>query len=330
MSISNRYCIAIALLALAFSLASCSRTDKAAEKVTSAQTAPRTFQSPAEAGTALFAAAKAGDRDGLLAIFGPDAKEVLFSGDDVVDKNNRERFVTAYSQMNRWSANKTGGEILFLGDDNFPFPIPLKKNDKGSWFFDTAAGKDEVLARRIGNDELVAINVLDDIAGAQDRYFKQAHDGTKQYAQKFVSDPGQQNGLYWEAAEGQPASPLGPLGDAAKELGYSRSDKPQPFNGYYYRILTKQGANVKGGSRDFMADGKLVRGFAVIAYPAKYGDSGIMTFIVGPDGVVYQKDLGEKTSEAAVAMTEYNPDQSWASLSAQPIPGSSENKTARK
>ncbi len=330
MSGSNRYCIAIALLGLVVSFASCSRTDKAAEKVTSAQAAPRTFQSPAEAGAALFAAAKAGDRDGLLAIFGPDAKEVLFTGDDVLDKNNRERFISSYSQMNRWSANQAGGQILFLGDDNFPFPIPLKKNDAGRWYFDTASGKEEVLARRIGNDELVAINVLNDIAGAQDRYFKQAHDGTKQYAQKFVSDPGQQNGLYWEAAEGQAESPLGPLGEAAKELGYSRSDKPQPFNGYYYRILTKQGANAKGGSRDFMADGKLVRGFGVIAYPATYGDSGIMTFIVGPDGVVYQKDLGEKTSEAAVAMTEYNPDQSWASLSAEPIPGSSENKTARK
>jgi hypothetical protein len=330
MSSSKRSCIAIALLGLVVSLASCSNTNKAAEKATSAQAAPRTFQSPAEAGAALFAAAKAGDRDSLLAIFGSDAKEVLFSGDDVVDKNNRERFVSAYSQMNRWSGNKSGGEILFLGVDNFPFPIPLKKNDTGRWFFDTVAGKDEVLARRIGNDELVAINVLDDIAGAQDRYFKQAHDGTKQYAQKFVSDPGQQNGLYWEAAEGQPASPLGPLAEAAKALGYSHSDKPQPFNGYYYLILTKQGANAKGGSRDFMVDGKLVHGFAVIAYPATYGSSGIMTFIVGPDGVVYQKDLGEKTSETAVAVTEYNPDQSWASLSAEPIPAANENKTARK
>jgi hypothetical protein len=330
MSRFTRYCMAISLIALVVSLSTCSRTDKAAEKAASAQAGPRTFQSPAEAGAALFEAAKAGDRDGLLAIFGTDGKEILFSGDDVADKNNRDRFINSYSQMNRWSANQNGGEILYLGADNFPFPIPLKKNDAGRWFFDTAAGKDEVLARRIGNDELVAINVLDDVAGAQDRYFKEAHDGTKQYAQKFVSDPGQQNGLYWEAAEGQPPSPLGPLGDAAKALGYSHSDKPQPFNGYYYRILTKQGGNAKGGARDFMADGKLVRGFAVVAYPATYGDSGIMTFLVGPDGLVYQKDLGAKTGETAAAMTEYNPDQSWASLSAQPIQTPSGTKTARK
>ncbi len=314
MSISNRYCMAIALLALAVLIGIVQQDRQGCGK---GRRLPRLRHAPSnlptEAGAALFAAAKAGDRDGLLAIFGPDAKEVLFSGDDVVDKNNRDRFVTAYSQMNRWSANKSRRRNPFTWATTiFLFPFRSRRTIRAVGSFDTAAGKDEVLARRIGNDELVAINVLDDIAGAQDRYFKQAHDGTKQYAQKFVSDPGQQNGLYWEAAEGQPASPLGPLGDAAKELGYSRSDKPQPFNGYYYRILTKQGANVKGGSRDFMADGKLVRGFAVIAYPAKYGDSGIMTFIVGPDGVVYQKDLGEKTSEAAVAMTEYNPDQSWA------------------
>ncbi len=328
---STRYCMRLALLGLVVSLAACSsRTDKAAEKGTSSQAAPRTFQSPTEAGAALFAAAKANDRDGLIAIFGPDAKQVLFSGDDVVDKNNRDHFLNSYSEMNRWSANKAGGEVLYLGADNFPFPIPLKKNDAGRWFFDTAAGKDEVLARRIGNDELVAINVLADVAGAQDRYFKDAHDGTKQYAQKFVSDSGQQNGLYWEVAEGQPPSPLGPLGDAAKELGYSHSDKPQPFDGYYYRILTKQGATAKGGARDYMTNGKLTGGFGVIAYPAIYGDSGIMTFMVGPDGVVYQKDLGEKTAETAAATAEYNPDQSWASLSAEPIQGPTGTNTARK
>ena len=331
MSRFSRFCIAMALLGFALIFASCGRTDKAAEKekVPNTQT-PRTFQTPAEAGAALFAAAKAGDQDGLLAIFGSDGKELLFSGDSVEDKNNRDRFINAYSQMNRWSANKNGGEILYIGTDNFPFPIPLKKKDDGRWSFDTATGKDEVLARRIGNDELVAINVLDDVAGAQDRYFKAAHDGTKQYAQKFISDPGQQNGLYWEAAEGQPQSPLGPLAETAKALGYSNSGKPQPFNGYFYRILTKQGAAAKGGSRDYMNDGKLTRGFAVIAYPAKFGDSGIMTFIVGPDGVIYQKNLGDKTTEAATAINAYSPDESWAALSAAPIQPAAGVKTARK
>jgi hypothetical protein len=325
--------MAMALLALAVSLASCGKaekaSDKSAEKVRTDQAAPRTFTSPAEAGSALFEAAKAGDRDGLLAIFGSDAKEVLFSGDAVQDKNNRELFLSAYSRMNRWSANKDRSETLYLGADNFPFPIPLKKNDAGRWFFDTAAGKDEVLARRIGNDELIAINVLNDLVGAQNLYFNQAHGGTKQYAQKFISDPGQQNGLHWEVREGQPPSPLGPLGNVAKAMGYSRSDKPQPFNGYYYRILTKQGATAKGGARDYTVDGKLTRGFAVIAYPATYGDSGIMTFLVGPDGLIYQKNLGDKTGETAATTTEYNPGEGCASLSAEPIQGPTEPKHTR-
>jgi hypothetical protein len=321
MSRSIRYRTAMTLLAVALSVASCGKTEKASEKVTTGQAAPRTFKSPAEASSALFDAARTGDQAGLLAIFGSGAKEILFSGDAVQDKNNRERFLSAYTQMNRWSANKDGSDILYLGADNFPFPIPLKKNDAGRWFFDTSAGKDEVLARRIGNNELVAINVLHDISGAEELYFSQAHGGTKQYAQKFVSDPGQQNGLYWEVAEGQPPSPLGPLGEVTKALGYSHSDTPQPFNGYYYRMLTKQGATSKGGARDYMVDGKLIRGFGVIAYPAIYGDSGIMTFIVGADGLVYQKDLGDKTVETAVAMAEYNPEEGWAALSAEPIQG---------
>jgi hypothetical protein len=336
MSCSMRNCVALAVLALAGSLASCSKTQKAAEKTEQAsekavtgQNAPRTFASPAEAGSALFEAAKAADRDKLLAIFGPEAKDVLLSGDPVQDKNNRENFVAAYSRMNRWSTSKSGDQILYIGADNFPFPIPLKKDAAGKWYFDTAAGKEEVLARRIGNNELVAINVLGDIADAQDIYFSQAHGGAKQYAQKFVSDPGQQNGLYWEAAEGQPQSPLGPLGDVAKALGYSRSEKPQPFNGYYYRMLTKQGAAAKGGARDFMKDGKLTGGFAVVAYPAKYGDSGIMSFMVDPEGVVYQKDLGEKTGDTAVAMAEFNP-EGWAALTVEPLQRPTGPKAARK
>jgi Protein of unknown function (DUF2950) len=322
-------CLTMALLALAVSLASCSKTQRAAEKSAADQNAPRTFASPAEAGSALFEAAKAGDQNKLLAIFGADGKELLFSGDAVEDKNTRELFVTAYNRMNRWRANKEGGQILYIGADNFPFPIPLKKNAEGKWYFDTAAGKDEVLARRIGNNELVALNVLGDIADAQGIYFNQAHGGARQYAQKFVSDPGQQNGLYWEVAEGQPPSPLGPLGDVAKALGYSRSEKPQPFQGYYYRMLTKQGAGAKGGERDFVKDGKLVGGFAVVAYPAKYGDSGIMSFMVGPDGVVYQKDLGEKTGDTAVAMAEFSP-EGWAALTIEPLQRPAGPKSARK
>jgi hypothetical protein len=305
---------ATVLLALAVSLASCGKVQKASEESKKEQGSPRTFASPAEASEALFDAAKTGDQAGLLAIFGADGKEMLFSGDAIQDKNNREHFLSAYSQMNRWSANNSGDETLYIGADNFPFPVRLKKTDAGRWFFDTATGREEVLARRVGNNELVTINVLEDVVGAQDRYFK-TH--ARQYAQKFVSDPGQQNGLYWEVARGERPSPLAPLAEVAKALGYG--DRPQTFSGYFYRMLTRQGSAANGGARDYIMDGKLTTGFAVLAYPAIYGNSGIMTFMVGADGVIHQKDLGDKTIEATTSMTEYNPDESWTSLSPEPI-----------
>ena len=177
----------------------------------------------------------------------------------------------------------------------------------GQWSFDTANGKDELLARRIGNGELVAIGVLTEIANAQQEYRNQNH----QFAQKFESDEGQHDGLYWPVSAGQPPSPLGRLGDAAKALGYSHSDHPQPFNGYYYKMLTAQGDAAKGGAKDYLSNGKLTGGFGVLAWPAKYRDSGIMSFMVGEDGVVYQKDLGEKTSEIAPSITSYNPGEGW-------------------
>jgi hypothetical protein len=306
----------LALCALVMSLASCSKRDtNAAEK--SAEPAggnvvQKTFASPEAAGAALLAAAKAGDQATLLAIFGPDSKDLLYSGDTVKDSNTAKSFVTAYNQMNRWGKTKAGTEILYVGADNYAFPIPLRQNAAGQWSFDSAAGRDEVLARRIGDGELTAIGVLTEINRAQQEYLSQPHDGAQQYAQKIVSDEGKQNGLYWPVAEGQPPSPLGQLADFAKALGYSHSDKPQPFNGYYFRVLTKQGATAKGGAKDYMTNGKLTGGFAVLAYPAKHGDSGIMSFIVGKDGVVYEKDLGENTAAAAVAITEYNPGDGWS------------------
>jgi hypothetical protein len=309
--------LAVAVIA---SLTSCSKREtKAAEKpaepaATSAT--QRTFASPQAAGAALFDVAKSGDQNALMAIFGPDGKDLIFSGDAVKDKNTAQRFVAAYSRMNRWSKNKAGKEILYIGADNFPFPIPLEQNASGQWAFNTAAGKDEVLARRIGDGELTAIGVLTEIANAQQEYFSQNH----QFAQKFVSDEGQRNGLYWPAAEGQRPSPLGSLAEVAKALGYSRSEQPQPFNGYYYKMLTGQGEAASGGSRDYIANGKLTGGFAVVAWPAKYGDSGIMTFLVGKNGVVYQKDLGEKTAELAASTTEYNPGEGWSVVLAPESP----------
>jgi len=280
----------------------------------SPKTGQKTFASPTDAGAAFLEAAKSGDQVALLAIFGPDAQGVLFSGDAVKDKDALQDFVAAYNQMHRWREIKVGGQMLYTGADNFPFPIPLGKNPSGLWVFDTAAGKDEILARRIGKDELTAIAACGAIADAQQRYFNQirAGDAVKQYAQKFISDDGKQNGLYWPVEVGQAPSPLEDARDFAKAAGYTNAgDKPQPFDGYYFRFLSKQGDKAKGGARDYLVNGKLTGGFAILAYPADYRNSGIMTFVVGKDGIVYQRDLGEKTTDVAVALTEYNPGDGW-------------------
>ena len=300
-----------ALLSLGMSLASCNRSESAkAEK----EPVQKTFASPADAGAAFLEAANSGDQGALLAIFGPDARDVLFSGDAVKDKATFADFVAAYKQMHRWREIKAGGQILYTGADNYPFPIPLGQNPSGQWYFDTAAGKDEILARRIGKDELTAIAACGAAYDAQQQFFAHARDGekVKQYAQKFVSDEGKQNGLYWTVADGQDPSPFDGVRDFAKAVGYTNAgNNPQPFDGYYFRILTKQGDKAKGGAKDYLVDGKLTAGFAVLAYPAQYRNSGIMTFIVGTDGIIYQKDLGEKTTDVATAMGEYNPGDGW-------------------
>jgi Protein of unknown function (DUF2950) len=301
-----------ALLAATALLTACNKSGSPQPE--SAKAAQKSFASPADAGSAFLEAAKSGDQDALLAIFGPDAKGVLFSGDAVKDKDALQDFVASYNQMHRWRELKAGGEMLYIGADNFPFPIPLGKNSSGQWSFDTAAGKDEILARRIGKGELTAIAASRASANAEQQYFSQPRGGdkVKQYAQRFVSDEGKQNGLYWSVPEGQPPSPLGPLGDFAKAVGYtSAGSKPQPFNGYYYRILTRQGDKAKGGAMDYIVNGNMTRGFAILAYPAEYRDSGIMTFLVGKDGTIYQKDLGETTGTLALAMTDYNPGDDW-------------------
>jgi Protein of unknown function (DUF2950) len=238
----------------------------------------------------------------------------MSSGDAVQDKGAMQDFAAAYEQMHRWRPINAGAQMLLTGADNFVFPIPLGQNEAGQWYFDTAAGKDEILARRIGRDELSAIGACTALTRAENEYFSRPRNGEKgeQYALKLVSDEGKQDGLYWAAAPGQPPSPLEDARDFAKAVGYTNADtKPQPFEGYYFRILTKQGDHAKGGAKDYVENGKMTGGFAVLAYPIEYRNSGIMTFIAGKDGVVYQKDLGENTASAAEAMTEYNPDGSW-------------------
>lgn len=302
------------LLAAVFALTSTLFACNNAGTKSSEEIVQKTYASPSDAGAALLGAAKSGDQGALLAIFGPDSNEVLFSGDAVKDKDTLQDFVAAYTQMHRWRATQAGSEMLVIGADSFIFPIPLGQTPSGLWYFDTAAGKDEILARRIGRDELAAIAACEAIADAEHEYLRQAHNGgrTGQFTQKLVSDDGKQDGLYWPAASGQAPSPLEGLAGFAKAAGYSNSGaKPQPFNGYYFRILTKQGTGAKGGAMDYIVDGKMTGGFAVVAYPVAYRDSGIMTFIVDKDGVVYQSDLGEKTTEIGAGMTEYNPSGGW-------------------
>jgi hypothetical protein len=274
----------------------------------------RSFASPDEAGNALLDAVKSGDKNALLAIFGTDSKDLIFSGDAVQDKNTGDAFIAAYGVMHRWRKLADGAESLLVGADNFSFPIPLRKNAGGRWSFDAAAGKDEILARRVGRNELAVIDICAALADAQVEYFGQTHDGgsTKQYATKFISDSGKQNGLYWPSAEGQPKSPLGPMAAFASAEGYTvKPDAHTPFHGYYFHMLKGQSSKAPEGARDYVVDGKMTGGFAFVAYPAEYGNSGVMTFIVNQDGLLLQKDLGKTTAETAAAMTVFDPGDGW-------------------
>ncbi len=293
------------LLALTFALTSCHKTEKSSGKL---------FATPEEASNALLAAAKSRDQAAALAIFGPDSKELIFSGDAVEDKNAVDAFVERYGVMHRWRKLTDGAQILLVGADNFAFPIPLKKNPDGQWFFDTAAGKEEILNRRVGRNELATIDVCEAAARAQAQYYSQLHDGAtrKQYALKFISDPGKQNGLYWQSSPGQPESPLGPLVAFATSEGYAaKADAHVPFNGYYFHMLKGQTDKAHGGAKSYLVDGKMISGFGFVAYPAEYGNSGVMTFMINQDGVLLQKDLGKTTVQTATAMTEFDPDTSW-------------------
>jgi len=264
--------------------------------------------------SALVAAAKADDMKALSSILGPDADQILSSGDPVADKNARDDFARRYQEMHRLAYDDKGRVILYVGAGNWPVPIPLVKKG-GSWVFDTAAGKEDLLYRRIGRNELFTIKVLEDLAKAQSEYASDAHDGGAegQFAQKILSDPGRQNGLYWETNEGQPESPIGPLVASATAEGYTKDNggTPIPFHGYYYKVLTGQGRNAPGGAKQYVVDGKMTNGFAFLAYPAEYRASGVMTFMINQDGVIVQKDLGPDTAKSASETVEYNPDKSW-------------------
>ena len=301
----------LALAIAVLSLASCNKQEKPSES----QAAQKTFASPDDAVKALVEAAKTDNRDALLTIFGQGSKDYIYSADAAEDKASFAGFVSDYDVMHRWRKMGNGSEMLITGADNKTFPIPLSKNAAGQWYFDTQAGKEEILARRIGKNEIAAIDICAAIAEAQHQYFSQRHDGTSHYAQKFISDEGKQNGLYWASAEGQPKSPLGPVVAYATAEGYKvRSNDHRPFWGYYFVMLDKQGPDAKGGAKSYIVNGKMTGGFAVLAYPAQYNDSGIMTFIINQNGVAFEKDLGKTTDEVAATMTEFNPDKSWKAV----------------
>jgi len=296
---------------LLFSVTACNKK----ENPESAQTAAKTFASPDDAGKALADAAKSQSKDAILVVLGPASADIISSGDAAEDKASLDGFAKAYEVMNRWRKLGDGSELLLVGAENQAFPIPLMKNAAGQWYFDAAAGKEEILARRIGRDELAAIDVCAALADSQGQYFSQKHGDVKQYAQKFISDAGQQNGLYWESPPGSPRSPLGPLVAFATEEGFTvKPDTAQPFYGYYFRRLDSQGAAAKGGAKSYVINGKMTGGFAYVAYPAKYDDTGIKTFIINQGGVVYAKDLGKDTTSVAKAMTEFDPDNGWIAL----------------
>ena len=272
------------------------------------------FATPEDAVKAVVAAARNDDADALISIFGQSAEDLLFSGDPVDDKQRREKFLERFDEKNSL-VSENGDMVIVIGKDGWPFPIPIVQKD-GAWFFNSEKGREEILNRRIGENELSTIQTMLAIVDAQREYaLKDVDgDGVLQYAEKFRSDPGKKNGLYWETKEGEQPSPLGQLVADARAEGYvlpEGKDSPAPYNGYFFRMLYKQGNHAPGGAYDYIVKGKQIGGFAVVAYPATYGNSGVMTFLVNHEGVVYEKDLGNDTTAIAQAMTAFDPDQGW-------------------
>ncbi len=275
----------------------------------------RVFATPEQAVEALVTATRENRKDDLLKILGPDAQQIIYSGDKIADEEGRNSFVSAYDQAHQIISDDVGHDTLVVGEEEWPLPIPLVQADNG-WQFDTVAGKEEILNRRIGRNELNVLEVCRVYVEAQEEFSALHTRDTFQheYAQRFQSSPGQHDGLYWPAADGEQESPLGPFLASAEEEGYSGKvlSKHTPYHGYYYRILKGQGPHASGGAYDYVVQGHMDRGFALIAFPDRYGDSGVMTFIVNQDGIIYEKNLGFDTAEVAGIIREFDPDDSWS------------------
>lgn len=304
---SSVVCLAVAALA---AFPACSSPSK------SAPTSERTFDSAAAAGDALFEATLRNDEAAMDAVLGPDAKDLVSSGDATADQNARDNFVAKYRQMHRIGLDRERRTVLYIGAENWPFPIPLVEHDN-QWEFDTASGRQEILFRRIGRNEASAIQICEELAAAQEEYFAKSHDGgaPREYAQHFVSSPGKHDGLFWATTGDEAESPIGPLLAFATSEATSKEahNGPTPFHGYYFRLLKAQGAAAPGGARSFIVDGKMTRGFAFLAYPAEYQSSGVMSFLIGPDRIVRQRNLGPDP-EVAKEITDFDPDKGWVHI----------------
>lgn len=278
----------------------------------------KTYSSPEEAVEALADGMRSNDVRKISIVLGPHGKNIISSGDKVGDQEMRDRFIKYYDEKSKIEMVTDSRATLYIGEKDWPLPIPIVKTGQ-RWRFDTKAGKEEILNRRIGRNELAVVKVCEAYVDAQQEFALMDNDGDGliEYAQNFRSSPGKKDGLYWETKEGEKPSPLGLFAANAKKEGYlkqSSGDKPQPYHGYFYKILKSQGANARGGAYDYVVNGNMIGGFALVAYPAQYGSTGIMTFIVNHDGVVYQKDLGKHTTKLAEGMKLFDPDPTWAKV----------------
>jgi hypothetical protein len=278
--------------------------------------AQQAFKTPDEAASALVRAAEASDMKALVTVLGPDGEDVVASGDEVADAATREKFVAAYNAKHQITLEGDNKAIMVIGQEDFPLPIPIVRKD-GMWRFDTAAGVDEILFRRIGKNELDAIQACLAYVDAQNEYAEKDRTGAgiNTYAQRIISQPGKKDGLFWPTSQGEEESPLGELVAEATAQGYRVGGGRTPYHGYYFKILTKQGPAAPGGELDYIVNGKMIGGFALVAYPAEYRNSGVMTFIVNHTGDIFQKDLGPNTAKVAERMTSYNPDATWQKVS---------------
>lgn len=276
--------------------------------------AQQTFNSPDDAASALVAAVESGTKQDVLKVLGADGEDIVDSGDEVADKAAQEKFIAAYDAKHSLKVEGKKASLV-IGSDDFPFPIPLIRT-KGGWEFDTAQGRQEILYRRIGRNELDTIQTCLAFVDAENDYAdKDRGEGPGVYAQHIVSSPGKTDGLYWPSDNND--SPLGELAAEANAEGYKAGNEPQPYHGYYYRILTQQGSSAPGGAMSYIVKGKMIGGFALVAYPADYGNSGVMTFMVSHGGIVYQQDLGENTEARVKNMTSFDPDKSWTKVDPQ-------------